>query len=69
MSCLYSSPEVRRTKMKVPWDRETTVSHAPIPVRTMPFPMLSTVALNKNAFPTRQHMPANPVQFTPSFLA
>jgi hypothetical protein len=26
-------------------------------------------ALNKNAFPTRQHMPANPVQFTPSFVA
>jgi hypothetical protein len=30
--------------------------------------MSSTVALNKNAFPTRQHMPANPVQLSPVFL-
>jgi hypothetical protein len=43
-------------------------SHAPIPVRTMPVPMSSTVALNKNAFPTRQHMPANSVQLSPVFL-
>jgi hypothetical protein len=69
MSCLYSSPEVKRTKMKVSWERAAVGSHAPIPVRTMPLPMSSTVALNKNAFPTRQHMPANPVQFTPSFVA
>jgi hypothetical protein len=34
-------------------------SHAPIAVRTTPMPMSSTIALNKNAFPTRQHMPAN----------
>jgi len=30
--------------------------------------MSSTVALNKNAFPTRQHMPANSVQLSPVFL-
>jgi hypothetical protein len=59
MSCLYSSPEVKRTKMKVRWERAATVSHAPIPVRAVPM-MSSTVALNKNAFPTRQHDAGEP---------
>jgi len=55
MSCLYSSPEVKLTKMKVYWERATMSSRAPIAVPFQPLPMSSTVALNKDAFPTRQH--------------
>jgi hypothetical protein len=44
------------------------VSHAPIPVPAMPLSMSSTIALKQNAFPTRRHMPANPVQLSPVFL-
>ena len=55
MSCLYSSPEVECTKMRVPWERAATPSRAPISVPFQPSPMLPTVALNKNAFPTRRH--------------
>jgi hypothetical protein len=67
MSCLYSSPEVECTKMKLPWERGTMGSRAPSAVPLQPLPMLSTFALKQNAFPTAGTIAGEPIQ--PSFPA
>jgi hypothetical protein len=68
MSCLYSSPEVKRTKMKLSLgtsghDLTRTDSGADHAITDV-----VDHRAQQNAFPTRRHMPANPVQLSPVFL-
>src|SRR5262249_51844705 len=56
-------------KMKVVLERGAIGLRAPTAVPTRQLPISSTIALNKNAFPTRQHdCRRTIVQFSPVFL-
>jgi hypothetical protein len=68
MSCLYSSPEVRRTKVKVVWERAAIISRTNSDALHAVTDVVD-VALNKNAFPTRQPDCRRTCSTQPSFPA